>query len=92
MTTDPRAEAREQIARAIHRYEAGEWDNCPTCRERADAVLAAPAVAAALDVVDRVRALAEGWESDRPPIEDKGWGEARRYYAADLRRALGDQP
>jgi hypothetical protein len=89
--SDARAEAREQIARAL--YEKGAYcgvcdfdgfDTCSECRATvrgyASTVLAVPAVAEALAAVERVRALAEHYE--RATLANR-W-----VRVGELRRAL----
>jgi hypothetical protein len=101
--TDPRAEAREQIARAVRPW-TGSDDASTVGLQRlavemsyraADAVLAVPAVAAALAAVDRVRALADELirEASRASAgDDPESAHAYLNAAACIRRALGDQP
>jgi hypothetical protein len=97
--SDPRAEAREQIARAIYDGVIGQWlpshvrDTLAANmdpRPIADAVLATPAVAAAFDAADKVRALADEWLC--PADHTSHYRDGLRDAARAIHLTLGDRP
>lgn len=88
-------DAREQIADVI----VDAWRSAPPdarvlemARRFADAVLAIPAVADALALRGRVRALAEEAEANAEACRNAERRRVYRFQAKRLRRALDGQP
>jgi hypothetical protein len=100
---------REQIARSLHRFESGgEWDGCPTCLARADALLTGALAAlladlerltaerdnarAGLAALARVRTLADTWQGRAGHWQSWTPAGPAAHYGATLRKAIDGTP